>query len=448
MLFSAFRPGAKFRAFPLQETPRPLCNPWRGLYTIYRYRVLADAAAPAQPQIAAWAVSPEQSLALVEVNLRAFRAQALSAGALEQIGQVLAFFAQQRKQLLLRFLYDWDGQGIQNEPDEVGTILQHIRQLAPLLHQYTDLIFVLQGFFIGSWGEMHSTRFSGEIELAALLKELDRAAGSRTFLAVRCPNQWRMLYRSFRPLQQSEAFSGVGGARTGLFNDAILGSDTDFGTYGRTSARAASSPGEKLLREDELDFQAQLCRFVPSGGEVVAAQTPVDAQTALQTMQRMHLSYLNAAYDPAVLDRWKTEPFSQPHSVWSGSSCFDHLAQHLGYRYLVESVRLEKGRRDSCILCIAVRNEGFAGCYYPMDVSVQALGGGTLRAYPVQTDLRRWAPGQSVTLRAELPLPSSDADSQIMGLAIQDDTGRSIRLANTPPQPGCPLTNPLGVLTR
>lgn len=448
MLFSAFCTGAKFRAFPLQETTQPLCNPWRGLYTIYRYRVLADISASAQSQIAAWAISPEQSLALVEVNLQAFRAQMLSAGALEQIEQVLIFFVQQRKQLLLRFLYDWDGHGIQNEPDELDTILQHIRHLAPLLHQYTDLIFVLQGFFIGSWGEMHSTRFSGESELAALLREMNLAAGKRTFLAVRCPNQWRLLYRSFRPLHQSEAFSGEGGARTGLFNDAIFGSDTDFGTYGHTSAHAALSPGEKLLREDELDFQDQLCRFVPSGGEVVSAQTPVAVKVAMRTMQRMHLSYLNAAYDPAILDRWKATSIDQPHSVWNGSSYFNYLAQHLGYRYLVESVRLERRRRDSCTLCIVVCNKGFASCYYPMDVSVQALCGGTLQTYPVYADLRCWAPGQSITLRVELPLPTSDAAFQILGLAIQDHTGRFIRLANTPMQPDCPLTNPLGVLTR
>lgn len=83
-----------------------------------------------------------------------------------------------------------------------------------------------------------------------------------------------------------------------------------------------------------------------------------------------------------------------------------------------------------------------------MDVSVQALCGGTLQTYPVYADLRCWAPGQSITLRVELPLPTSDAAFQILGLAIQDHTGRFIRLANTPMQPDCPLTNPLGVLTR
>ena len=54
----------------------------------------------------------------------------------------------------------------------------------------------------------------------------------------------------------------------GLFDDGILGSETDLGTFGVEPGSEAGW-GSPWSTEDELIFEEQLCRYVPQGGEVL-----------------------------------------------------------------------------------------------------------------------------------------------------------------------------------
>ena len=56
---------------------------------------------------------------------------------------------------LLRFLYDHNAPGECNYTFD--TIAGHIEQLAPVVHDNADQVYVLQAGFIGSWGEWHGS---------------------------------------------------------------------------------------------------------------------------------------------------------------------------------------------------------------------------------------------------------------------------------------------------
>ena len=93
--------------------------------------------------------------------------------------------------------------------------------------------------------------------------------------------------------------------RLGLFNDGMLGSESDLGTYGDTARRDATSPSYKGTRKEELAFQNNLCRYVPNGGEVIFNNTLSDLETSVSALRTMHVSYLNADNDGRVMEKWR-----------------------------------------------------------------------------------------------------------------------------------------------
>lgn len=432
-----------FRPAKWQETTQPLLNPWRGMYTIYRLDATTDVLPQFSLPYSACTRTADETLALVEVNLAAYRESAIADTALDRIDRALAHFHSLGLDLIVRFLYDWDGQGIQHEPLVLQTILDHMQQLSPLLKRHTEAIFILQGLLIGSWGEMHCTRFSSERDMTKLMQTMAEVSGEKTFLAVRCPNIWRNVHRSFQPLEEREAYTTTAKARTGLFNDAIMGSETDLGTYGSTSRELATNLQAKYLPEEELGFQSQLCRYVPNGGEVVNASALNASSRAIQTLRQMHATYLNDAYDPEVLAQWKASTISERHSVWNGHTAYDYIAAHLGYRYLVQEVTAVKRKElpGHALLTIHLVNSGFAPCYRPVSVSVCLQGDNGMQEFPVSTDIRHWQPQAPVQLQALVPI---DGKERPLGLLLRTEDGRELRLANTSAQGQ--ITNYLGGL--
>ena len=84
-------------------------------------------------------------------------------------------------------------------------------------------------------------------------------------------------------------------ARLGLYNDGMLGSVSDLGTYGDTKRKDATSPSYKGTREDELKFQNTLCQYVPNGGEVVSDNSYNDLQGVIFKVPNCeHVSYVAA----------------------------------------------------------------------------------------------------------------------------------------------------------
>lgn len=152
--------------------------------------------------------------------------------------------------------------------------------------------------------------------------------------------------------------------RLGLFNDGMLGTANDTGTYGDTAA-SADTYRSAWVREDELSFQNELCNFVPNGGEVTLDNPLNDLAHAIQDLSRMHVSYLNSEHDPAVLDKWKAAAYKDKASVFNGLSGYDYIERHLGYRYVIQDTAL-----DSSDFQIRLENVGFSVCYRKLDLQL------------------------------------------------------------------------------
>lgn len=438
-----------FRCSPLHEEPFPFRNPFRGFYTIYRL----DAASDIMPQLdipfSSCTGNPSEALALLEISLSAFSACQLPEEALHRIDCFFEHFTALRHNLIVRFLYDWDGLGIQKEPADLTLIVDHIRQLAPLLKKHTNAIFIHQGLLIGSWGEMHCSRYANEQSLSILFHEMLQAVGENTFLAVRCPNIWRIVNHSYHPLSAKDAFLPSPKARTGLFNDAIMGSETDMGTYGNSSRSVSTSLQDKYLRSDELLFQNKLCSYVPNGGEVIHPSSLNTFNNAIDTLKQMHVSYLNSGYDPLVLEQWQNGIVHERRSPWSGHSQLDYINAHLGYRYLLQRVDVTFDKANSHLLHVhlTILNTGFAICYRQADVAICVEDCGQLQEYRIETDVRHWQPNIPVELNCFIPRPEKNPKiERRIGLVLRfPNTGDEIRLANTPPPDGR-ITNLLGGL--
>lgn len=433
---------ATFRPFPLKEATDCLLNPYRGFYTICRMH--ADSLLLEEKNMPVTAYQPPQghTLVLLEINLQHFREGDLSPEALEHVGAAFAHFSRIGMSMIVRFTYDWDGQGALNEPASLQIILRHMGQLSPLLVFYGPQIYILQGLFIGSWGEMHNTRYSSASHLIMLMEQLAACSSPHTYIAVRCPSQWRTIFRCYSPLSFSDMKRNDIRTRVGLFNDAIMGSETDLGTYGSLSRKVSTAYSDKLNRYDEILFQAQLCRFVPNGGEVLHASALNDFKPAMRTMTAMRISYLNSNYDRSVLDKWEKSPAGL--GSFKKLSGLQYIDAHLGYRYALQKREIVCSQQ--CVsIRLSIANTGFSPCYRPVDVHLLLCDeqGGVAAEHRLETDVRGWMPDSSVQLSCEMAWPENGEKHLYLGIRLTERlTGKQIRLCNTPPLPF--LMNPIG----
>lgn len=355
---------AYYTAEVFSESDKPLQNPYCGFYHIIGY-TLSDGYTYSDGYKNA-VTSYSEPLALLEINLKNYRSAYISEKGLEQLNDILAKWAQSPNgtKLILRFLYDWDGIALATEPDSLNLVLKHIEQIAPTINLHRDCIYIMQGVFIGNWGEMHHSKFCDVNSLKQLINKLNDVIDPSIYLSLRTPAQWRSVTEIYNPPEKISAFSTKKPlfSRLGLFNDGILGSESDLGTYAESE------------REKELKFQNELCRYVPNGGEVVYNSNLSRLETAVSALKTMHISYLNEDYDSRVIEKWK-------NSVWTGEGVFNgcdgysYIKAHLGYRYFIDSCKLKKSGflRSECTLEITVKNSGFSSTLKPFESSVTLI---------------------------------------------------------------------------
>lgn len=428
----------KFKWMPLPGTQKAeaLYNPYCGMYRIYRFTADCDQLQPDGIPIEKVLPDINQQLCLVEINLLPYNEESLSDEALNLIKRIFEHFSKYKKQMIVRFVYDLEGKGVLNEPKDIAVILGHMNQLSPLLISYTASIYILQGLFIGSWGEMHSSRYLSERNMTRLAKQLYECSGEKTYIALRCPSFWRMIFQTYQPLDSDTAFTGIQKARFSLYNDGIMASDADFGTYGSISALESKTYGDKWVRDDELEFQYKLNRYVPNGGEVINECPYNDVLPALETLKKMRVSYLHSEYDEKVLDKWKRSLYESDGVLWKKKSAYEFIEAHIGYRFSIEEVNvsLSADKSSSLKVTIKIRNLGFAPCYHRFDVKiiVRTASYTKVYEYPVDTDTSRWMPSEKAEFTSILSTEEWDQNTYILGLSVYDPRSEQvIKLDNT-----------------
>ena len=291
MSFLINKSKARFQPAEIVETTSYLKNvPW-GWYHIYPFPL------EKQPDFDElyWCLYEKEMLVHVVVDIGAYRDGKIPKEAQKNLADILSFFKENEKEMLLRVVYDREGQGLMREPDQIGLVEQHMQQLGEVFMPYHRHIRVMQGLLVGNWGEMHGSRFLSREKLRMLLRIWKEALGTDIPVAVRTPQQWRMLH-------EEDARPGHTGV--GLFNDGMFGSDVDLGTYGWKEKEAASWE-EGWCRRDELPFVRKIGRHIPYGGEAVGTASEGSLANAVEEMKCTGVSYLNAAHDKKRLELWK-----------------------------------------------------------------------------------------------------------------------------------------------
>ena len=290
-----------FQGTALEESFGFQKKPYCGMYEIVCYN-LSDS--KPDGNMVAYDIkelNPETSMILLEINLSNYASGSISDNGLSNLKLAIEELSKTDCQLILRFAYDFDGQAKSKEPKDIEIIRNHMGQVAPLVNQYKSSVYLMQGLFVGNWGEMHGSNYNDTQSLLALLNTLEQDIDSSIFFSVRTPELWRILTCSDTPLTADEAYGKSLRARMSLFNDGLLGSATDVGTYDENGSlsRIENHVG-KGTRQEELNFQNQLCLYVPNGGEVIIDNPYNDLERALTGFSEMHISYLDSEYDENV----------------------------------------------------------------------------------------------------------------------------------------------------
>ena len=408
------------------ESAKELRNPNRGFYHMNGFMIRDEEVDFRETVANRYAKDQETSLTLVEVNLQNFRDGEISQEGLKSLRNLFETLQNTDKQIILRVLYDWDGVNLRVEPDSLDVILGHMEQLSPFFKEYGDRIFLIQGLFVGNWGEMNNSKFLGREDTRKLAEKLYGAAGENTFLAVRTPAHWRKIAEIADPAQVVRG-GGTLASRLGLYNDGMLGSVSDCGTYSeqeQTENDAFAARG----RQEELDFQNILCGSVPNGGEVIIDNEYNDFENALADMKAMHITYLNRDYDAAVFAKWQ-ETVIHGEGCYDGMDGLDYMERHLGYRFVLRDTALEYDwESDRLTAAVTIQNVGFAPIYRETRARITLYDRANGREYGYDMtdlpDIRSLSGGdqaeEQITLSGEVPLDGQPAGTLEVYFSLYD----------------------------
>ncbi len=418
-----------------QESNSIMQNPFRGFYKINGY-MLSDKTNKKEltKQIKQNCKANSYPLVLLEINLKNYANTDISSSAQQQLDTILTQYTSAKKQIILRFLYDWDGKALQSEPSDFFRIKNHIQQLSSTINKYKNCIYIIQGAFIGNVGEMNNSNYNDIDQIRQLIETLAESTDPQIYLAVRTPAQLRGILRTRTPLSSQDSESGNLASRLGLYNDGMLGNVYDMGTYDDTPITSGSDMDEPGTREEELLYQYKLCQYVPNGGEVAIDNEYNDLENAVTDLAQMHVSYLNSEHEEDVLNKWKKSTYTGD-DVFSGCTGYDYVEAHLGYRYFIQESHLDFHSivGDDATLYLTIANSGFSSAYKKYDTTLLITNQDTGKTKRLETtiDNRRISGNDQVTFKISPNIRSLKKGTYTLSLEMKDSyTEDCIHFAN------------------
>jgi hypothetical protein len=452
------------------EDTADIVNPERGFYIPYSTTAgnfVPLQAAPLQrlrshPQRLSGATySITTALIYRAYELDTFKDKPLSEAFLEQLQSDFNVVREAGLKMILRFAYTNTSHNgnCKGEYDicppygdaPVAVVLNHVKQLKPLLRKHADVIAVLQEGFIGIWGENYFTDYFGDASSNdkgiipdsgwqyrnQLLKTLLDALPENRMVQVRTPQiKQKYIYGmkasvNSAPVTAASFVQGSAIARIGMHNDCFLSSPDDYGTYyDYGSSTQPRVPANEVLRR----YTAADTRYTVMGGETCddAFSPQNDCPPfgrAEDEMREMHYSYLNAAYNNKV------------NNDWDSCQCMLRIKRSLGYRLVLQKavlpVKVKKGTVVPVVLMI--QNQGYAAPFNPRPVLLVLRNqrDSTVYTIPLKTNVRKWFSG-AITISENLPIPAgmSSGNWELLlslpdaAVTLQNRPAYSIRLAN------------------
>lgn len=427
----------KIDSVKFKETAQKLDNPNRGFYYIYDFWITDEQTDYRQLVAERYEKDTDTELTMLQICLQDYHKGEITEAGIRNIDALFQAMEETGKQLIVRFVYDREGKNLQYEPQDIDIILRHMEQLENTLRKYSHRIFILQGLFVGNWGEMHGTRYDSWEDFRVLAKKLDEVTEQSIYLAVRTPAQWRAV-TGLDGLTGRSIVEDDLASRLGLFNDGMLGNETDYGTYGTENGLQEGSYAQRS-RKEELQFQSALCDKVPNGGEVIVPNPYNDIDNAVADMSSMRVTYLNREYDGSVFDKWE-KSIVRERSVFDGMDGCTYIERHLGYRIFIDKTKLSYRFWKNCLHTrITLKNVGFAPVYREPDVhlTLYNVEDGEFFSQKITCSLRKLTGGgnrkQSLTIQTDVELAHiPEGQYKIYFEMIDPATGKRIQLANEP----------------
>jgi Domain of unknown function (DUF4832)/Domain of unknown function (DUF4874) len=403
VLCSLFAAGAiaQNKTITYKESNKDIVNPERGFYiptgTKASNFILLDAAQVKvyrnnAQKIGKASYTVQVSLIYRGYELDTFKNQPLSIAFLNNLQKDFDAIRTAGLKIILRFAYtNTANAGICKDEYKIcppygdaprNIVLNHIKQLKPLLQQNADVIAVLQQGFIGIWGENYFTDYFGDasangagkildsswLHRNELLQALLDALPKSRMVQVRTPQiKQKFVYGPAAsvkslPLQLAKAFNQSNQSRVAFHNDCFLSTADDYGTYyDYGSSTQPRQPANDVLRKYiEADT-----KYTVVGGETCDdAFSPQNdcapAGYAEEEMRRMHYSYLNAAYNNDV------------NNDWDSSGCLYNIKRNLGYRFVLQKMTapVQVNKTKNFAIRFSIKNIGYASLYNPRLVNL------------------------------------------------------------------------------
>ena len=421
---SARQLTATYESDNTQESNTLVQNPFCGFYKINGY-MLSDSSTKKEliSQVRKNCKDNPYPLVLAEINLQNYANSDLNSSAKQQLDTILTQYALAKKQVILRFLYDWDGKALQSEPSDFYRVKNHIIQISPVVNQHTDCVYIIQGVFIGNVGEMNNSNYSDINQIRQLIEALAESTDPQIYLAVRTPAQLRGILRTRTPLSSQDFESGTFASRLGLYNDGMLGNVYDMGTYDDTPLTSGNSMDEPGTREEELLYQYKLCQYVPNGGEVTIDNEYNDIDNTITALSQMHVSYLNSEHEEDVLNKWKKSTYIGDN-VFFDCTGYDYIEAHLGYRYFIQESHLDFHSivGNDATLYLTIANSGFSSAYKKYDTTLLITNQDTGKTKRLKTNIdnRRISGNDQVTFKISPDIRSLKKGIYILALEMKD----------------------------
>ena len=314
---------------------------------------------------------------------------------------------------ILRFAYS-NGYSEKDRPWDATEerVLQHVEQLKPLLREFSDVIFVLQAGFVGSWGEWYYTenfnmnpRTEEQYQPRKhLLDALLNAMPENRQVEVRTP-AFKMKIYGFAvadTLTAGEAHTSSVKARLAGHNDCFLSSDSDVGTFNGKTER------EYWMAESRYTIMGgESCELV----KYCHCEDGENYDGAITTLEKYHFTYLHLNYHPQVISRWRQE------------KCFDQIDKRLGYRLVAREGYFTEHPKagGDCRIVLKLENVGFAAPMNPRDAEwvLTDASGKVLQTYKVNADPRTWHSGMN-TIDQTIQLPAGCSGQVSISLNLPD----------------------------
>lgn len=387
-------------------------NPERGLF-IQHDVVLSDPydSADLESALTTAATTKSQlstsSLSLVRlvVYMNNYRSKNISSDWLDALDTIVDSYRSDGYKVIVRFGYFRDDTS--SDPDDFNQVLTHMDQLEDFFDTNQDVIHAVELGFIGKWGESHSSPYATSEYRNQVLEKALEIVPSPINILIRRPEYYED-YFGEGYFDHKIGYSNEDKARVGIYNDGMLASDSDYGTY--TGFSYFVNDG----RSGALKWVDYLSKYTLSGGEVVHVDGNESYYTltnAFSDLKRMHVNFLNKNYHTTILDYFRNNNItSDIDADYNGQNAYKYLKDKLGYRFLVSEVKVPNynvKQGETLNFSFKIKNTGFGNLVRKRPVKIIIEKGYKFYTIDTEIDPRYWFSGEETNEEVALKLPGN-----------------------------------------